>query len=292
MAAYQSGLNSQTSINKRSLFIKHWMENPSGGRKPWFTNEEMDYSRSNLIALTYAEKSFGILLPGSIPEIYSNNDNQLLRSSFKYYWNLLASTVTGLSGINDLELGMENPRFRSENIKIPHFTVSKENTEQVDLKIPVEYSGYFITAQTAHWISAISDPKSRVAHYNDFDGDYNNYSHSATMLYIKSNKTLTRVEWGCILTMMVPLKAPQSEAYNFDATSPGLMQDFTIPFSCSYITCENLKVMELLESALAKYHDFIVRDKSLFGSTSNTKLTLLDELNVDKTFNMMQDPTA
>lgn len=285
---YQSGSQSQQSIVRRSLYVNNWMSNNGGGRKPWFTNEEMDYSRSNLVALTYAEKSLFILLPATIPEIYANNDNPVLRTTFKYYWNLICQTCTKVEGIGDFNLEFENPRFKSENIKIPHFTITKENTEQITLSIPAEYSGYFITAQTGHWMNAISDSKSKVAHYNDWDGDYNNYSHSASMLYIKPNKTFTRVEWGCLITMMVPTQA-QYTIFNADSGDPGV-PDMSIPFSCSIITCDNIKCLELLESALAKYHDFIVRDKSLFGLTSNTKLTVIEDLSEDKMFNIMQHP--
>lgn len=269
-------------ITDKSLYLKEFCKVSANGRKPLVSNEQFDFSRENLVGMTFVDTSNFFLLPVIYPEIYFNNNDKTMRQAIKGYMNYLCTTCRAVDGFQDITLGKETPTFKSRFFTIPHFTKLDNPTQELSFTIPAETSGYFMTELTRHWMNAISDEQSGIAHYNGYREDYNNYSHSAAVAYIKPNKTYTRVDWGCLIFMMVPVSAPYSN-YNADATSPRV-PELQLQFSCSIMDTRISKVNETLTSLLLKWANIVVADSGDYGEANRTYLHLPEEVNEDLIF--------
>lgn len=277
-----SGKESQRIIYENSLFLQNYMKANPNGRKSLISSEYMDYSKENLTGLTLVDKSMFILIPTVYPEIYMFAEDNILRKSMKGYMNYITQTARAVDGIPDLAIDVQQPTFKSQFFNLPLYTNLQNPTNEITLTIPAETSGYFIINQTRHWLNAISDEHSRVAHYNGLTIDFNNWSHSAGMAYIKPNKNLTKVDYGALWFLMVPKGAPTSN-FNADATSPGVAE-LSLTFNVNVIDNRNIKIKELLDSLLAKYRNYIVMDSTLFGMINDTYLSVVDEVDPDSIF--------
>ena len=282
-----SGRKSQESIYESSLFLQNYMKPSPNGRKSLISCEFMDWSKDNLTGLTLVDKSIFILIPVIYPEIYMYADDNYLRKAMKGYLNYITQTARSVDGIQDLGIDVQTPTFKTQFFNLPLYTNLQNPTTEITLQIPADLSGYFITNQTRHWLNAISDEYTRVAHYNGLDIDYNNWSHSAGMAYIKPNKTFTKVDYGALWFLMIPKGAPTSN-FNADATSPGIAE-VSLTFNVNMIDSRNIKIKELLESLLAKYRSYMVMDSTLFGSINNTYLQTVEDLDPNNIFETMTE---
>lgn len=280
-----SGQQSQKSIYDSSLFLQYYMKPSPNGRKSLISCEFMDWSKDNLTGLTLVDKSMFILIPVIYPEIYMYTEDIYLRKAMKGYLNYITQTARSVDGIQDLAIDVQTPTFKTQFFNLPLYTNLQNPTTEITLSIPADLSGYFITNQTRHWLNAISDEYTRAAHYNGLDIDYNNWSHSAGMAYIKPNKTFTKVDYGALWFLMIPKGAPTSN-FNADATSPGIAE-LSLTFNVNMIDSRNIKIKELLESLLAKYRSYMVMDSTLFGSINNTYMQTVAELDPDNIFETM-----
>lgn len=253
------------------------MKPSANGRKSLISCEFLDHSKDNLIGLTQVDKSMFILLPTYYPEIYTDVPNgAMLNKAFKGYWNYICQTATSVDGIQDINFNIQNATYKTQFFSTPLFTTIEQPTNEISLRVPAELSGYFLTKQTRHWMNAISDEQTRVATYNGLKEDFNNWSHSAGMLYIKPNKTLTKCDYVALWFLMVP-KTAQLSNFNADATSPQIIEmNFT--FHASVIDDRNIRVKELGEEMLRKYKAFICEDTALFGISANTVLESVESL--------------
>lgn len=277
----QSGVASQQMIYESSLFLQHMMK-PGKGRNVVISNEQFDYSKRSQIGMTFVDKSQFILLMTIYPEIYMFAGNSFLREAIKGYFRYITETCRAVTGFQDPTLDISKPTFKNNFLNLPMFTNMSNPTTELSFTIPAELSGYFITKQTYHWMSAISDPNSRGAHYNDTGIDFNNWSHSAGMCYIKPNKTYTKVDYGCLIYLMVPLSAPFN-LYDADATNPQV-PEIELKFTCNIVDNTNVKVNEVCQSLLAKYRNYIVIDSGLFGAIHGTYNEMVAEVNSDDIF--------
>lgn len=282
-----SGRDSQRAIYESSLFLQHYMKPNPNGRRSLISSEFMDWSKDNLTGLTLVDKSLFILIPVVYPEIYMYSDDELLRKSMKGYLNYITQTARSVDGIQDISIDVQNPTFKTAFFNLPLFTNIQNPTTEITLSIPADTTGYFITNQTRHWLNAISDEYTRAAHYNGLDIDYNNWSHSAAMAFIKPNKTFTKLDHGELWFLMIPKGAPTSN-FNADATSPGVAE-VSLTFNVNVIDSRNIKCKELLESLLAKYRAYMVMDSTLFGTINNTYFSTLEDINVDNVFDAMTE---
>lgn len=269
-------------ITNKSHYLKNFCKASANGRKPLASNEQFDFSKENLVGFTFVDQSNFFLLPVIYPEIYFNNQDPLMRQAIKGYMNYLCTTTRAVDGFQDITLGKETPTFKNRFFTIPFFTKMDNPTTELTFTVPAETSGYFMTEFTRHWMNAISDEQSGVAHYNGYKADFNNYSHSAAVAYIKPNKTYTKVDWGCLIFMMVPVSAPMSNM-NADATAPRV-PELSLQFSCSIMDTRIAKVDETLTSLLLKWGDTIVKDSGDYGTINRTYLSLPDEVNEDMIF--------
>lgn len=270
------------NITSKSLYLKKFCQVSANGRKPLVSNEQFDFSRENLVGMTFVDQSSFFLLPVIYPEIYFNNDDKLMREAIKGYMNYLCTTCRAVNGFNDITLGAERPVFKNRFFTIPHFTKLDNPTTELTFTVPAETSGYFMGELTRHWMNAISDEQSGIAHYNGYREDFNNYSHSAAVAYIKPNKTYTRVDAGALIFMMVPISAPYSNM-NADATAPRV-PELELQFSCSIMDSRITKVNEVLTSLLLKWANIVVQDSTDYGVANNTYLDLPNEVNEDLIF--------
>lgn len=276
-AMLRAGALSQQTIADGSLFLRKYQTKAKTGRKSLISCEYLDHSKDNLIGLTMVDKSLFILLPTYYPEIYTDIPNgDILKKSFKGYWNYICQTARSVDGIPDLALDIQRPTFKSAFFSLPLCTTLQNPIEEISLTIPSELSNYFIIKQTRHWMNAISDEYSKAATYNGLEEEFNNWSHSAGMAYIKPNKTFDRVEYGALWFLMIPKQA-QTSNFNADATAPGVIE-LQIPFNVSVIDDRNIRVRELLQSLLASYRKFVVLDSTLFGIINETALDTVTEL--------------
>lgn len=276
-ANLQSGVLAQEVISNDSLYVQHWLKPSANGRKSLISCEFMDHSKDNMIGLTQVDKSMFLLLPTYYPEIYTDVKNgAMLSKSFKGYWNYICQTATSVDGIQDISFNIQNATYKTQFFSTPLFTTIETPTNEISLRVPAELSGYFMTKQTRHWMNAISDEQTRVATYNGLGEDFNNWSHSAGMLYIKPNKTLTKCDYVALWFLMVP-KSAQLSNFNADATSPQIVE-LQFQFHVSVIDDRNIRVKELGEEYLAKYKAFICEDTALFGLSANTVLNSVLDL--------------
>lgn len=281
-----SGTDSMAAIWRNSLFLRYYMKQSSNGRKPLISSEYMDMSRDNLMGLTLVDKSMFLLIPTILPEIYMYSNNDLMRNGMRGYANYITQTARSVDGIPDLALDVQQATWKTSFFNIPMFTNLQNPTTEVTLAIPAELAGYTITNITRHWMNQISDEYSRSAPYNGMTIEFNNWSHSMGMMYIKPNKNYTRVEYGAMWFLMVPKVAPTSN-FNADASSPGVAE-VNLTFSVNVIDHRNLKVAEVLDSALAKYRELFVMDSTMYGLINNTHLASIDEVNLDNAFAIMR----
>nr|DAI12818.1 MAG TPA: hypothetical protein [Caudoviricetes sp.] len=287
-ANLQSGVLAQEVIANDSLYVQSWLKPSANGRKSLISCEFMDHSKDNLIGLTQVDKSMFILLPTYYPEIYTDVPNgAMLNKAFKGYWNYICQTATSVDGIQDISFNIQNATYKTQFFSTPLFTTIEQPTNEISLRVPAELSGYFITKQTRHWMNAISDEQTRVATYNGLDEDFNNWSHSAGMLYIKPNKTLTKCDYVALWFLMVPKQA-QISNFNADATSPQIIE-MNLTFHVSVIDDRNIRVKELGEEMLRKYKAFLCEDTALFGIASNTVLHSVEDL---RKVNMLSNLTS
>ena len=287
-ANLQSGVLAQEVIANDSLYVQSWLKPSANGRKSLISSEFMDHSKDNLIGLTQVDKSMFILLPTYYPEIYTDVPNgAMLNKAFKGYWNYICQTATSVDGIQDISFNIQNATYKTQFFSTPLFTTIEQPTNEISLRVPAELSGYFITKQTRHWMNAISDEQTRVATYNGLDEDFNNWSHSAGMLYIKPNKTLTKCDYVALWFLMVPKQA-QISNFNADATSPQIIE-MNLTFHVSVIDDRNIRVKELGEEMLRKYKAFLCEDTALFGIASNTVLHSVEDL---RKVNMLSNLTS
>jgi len=276
--AVETGITSQEAIREKSLYVLNYMTPSGKGRKPILSCEQMDYSKDNLIGTTLEDKSSYFLVPLMYPEIYMLQGADTLITCIKACINYIAHTATGVNGFADLTLESNEGTFKTPFFRMPVFTNIGGPTTSITLSVPAELSGYFITEQLRHWISAISDPNSRVAHYNNYNVDFNNWSHSCAMAYIKPNKTWRKVHYGALFMLMVPKGAPTSN-FNAEASDSSVMS-LSIEFSVCVIDTQNLRVREFCNNLLSKYREFIVIDTATYGEINNTQLTMLDDLDI------------
>ena len=268
-----------SEIVANSLFLAKWMNQPSRGRRQIISGEASDYGKDTAMSLTFEDKSLFILLPTYLPEIYTysddENDKRMIKGIIKY----ITQTCKAVEGFNDTTLSSEGPSFKSEFFNMPMFTNVTGATKEITLTVPAELSGYVITNGLNHWVNAISDEHSRVAGYNNTGLEFNNWSHSCGMIYIKPNKTFTRVGFGALFFTMVPINVPKS-SFNADATAPGVIE-LNLQFTVNVIDTRNILVREMCESVLHKYKEHIVYNSSLYGSHKNTSLELGDDFDAD-----------
>ena len=277
----QSGVAAQETIYNGSLFLQYMMK-PGKGRNVVISGEQFDYGKRNQIGMTFVDRSQFILLTTIYPEIYMFSRSPLLRESIKGYFRYITETTRAVTGFQDPTLDVSKPTFKNNFLNLPMFTNQSNPTTELSFQIPAELAGYFITRQTAHWMNAISDPNSRGAHYNDTGIPFNNYSHSGGMVYIKPDKTYTRVDWGCLIFLMVPLSAPYN-LFDADASNPGV-PEIELKFTANIVDISNVKVNEICRALLAKYKNHIVIDSGIFGAVKNTWLSMVEEINVDDVF--------
>ena len=287
---YLAGHLSQESITNGSWFVNNYWTKGKTGRKSLVSCEYLDPSKDSLIGLTLVDKSLFILIPTYYPEIYTDvPSGDILNKSFKAYWNYICQTCRAVDGIPDLALDIQRPVFKSAFFSLPLCTTLQNPVEEITLTIPAELSNYFIIKQTRHWMNAISDEYSKAATYNGLETEFNNFSHSAGMAYIKPNKTFDRVEYGALFFLMIPKQAPTSN-FNADATAAGVIE-MSIPFNVAMVDDRNVRVRELLQSLLISYRTYVVLDSTLYGLTKNTALDTVDELIKREIFNNMM-PTS
>lgn len=282
-----SGQQSQKAIYDSSLFPQYYMKPSPNGRKSLISCEFTDWSKDNLTGLTLVDKSLFILIPIIYPEIYMYSDDVYLRKCIKGCINYIAQTARSVDGIQDISIDVQTPTFKTQFFNLPLYTNLQNPTTEITLSIPADLSGYFITNQIRHWLNAISDEHTRAAHYNGLDLDYNNWSHSMGMAYIKPNKTFTKLDYGALWFLMIPKGAPTSN-FNADATSPSIAE-LSLTFNVNMIDSRNIKIKELLESLLAKYRSYLVLDSTLFGSINNTYLQTVEEIDPDNVFESMTE---
>lgn len=280
----RTGVTAMDVIANDSLFYQYWLKpNADNSRKTLLSCECFDFSKENLIAITQVDKSMFFLLPTYYPEIYTNVPNApVLSKAFKGYWNYICQTATSVDGIADLTFNVQNATYKTQFFSTPLFAALEGPTTEISLRIPAELSGYYITKVTRHWMNAISDEQTRIATYNGLDTDFNNWSHSAGMMYIKPNKTYTKCDYVALWFLMVPKTAPLSN-FNADATSPSII-DMTIPFNASVIDDRNIRVKQLGEETLRKYKLYICEDTAMFGLDGITSLSVVDDLRKAKIF--------
>ncbi len=274
-----SGKQSQQAIYDSSLFLQYYMKPNPNGRKSLISSEFMDWSKDNLTGLTLVDRSLFILLPIIYPEIYMFAEDDLLRQGIKGCLKYITETARSVEGFQDIAIDVQTPTFKTPFFNLPLFTNLQNPTNEITLTIPADLSGYFITNQIRHWLNAISDEYSRTAPYNGLTMDYNNWSHSCGMAYIKPNKNLTKVDYGALFFLMIPKGAPTSN-FNADATSPGVAE-LSLTFNVNMVDSRNLKIKEICESLLAKYRNIIVMESSLYGIINNTYAQTQDEIDVD-----------
>lgn len=281
-----SGTDSMQAIWNNSLFLRYYMKQSSNGRKPLISSEYMDMSRDNLMGLTLVDKSMFILIPTILPEIYMHSNNDIMRNAMRGYANYISQTARSVEGIPDLAIDVQQATWKTQFFNIPMFTNLQNPTTEVTLMVPADVAGYTMTNIQRHWLNQISDEYSRSAPYNGMTIEYNNWSHSMGMAYIKPNKNYTRVEYGALWFLMVPKGSPTSN-FNADATSPGVAE-LPLTFSVNVIDHRNLKVAEVLNSMLAKYRELFVMDSTMYGIINETYLASVDEIDIENAFSIMR----
>lgn len=280
-----SGRDSVRAIYDSSLFLQHYMKPNTQGRKSLISCEFMDWSKENLTGLTLVDKSQFFIIPVTYPEIYMISDDEYLRRAMKGYMAYITQTARSVDGIQDLSIDVQTPTFKTPFFNLPLYTNLQNPTTEITLSVPADTSGYFIVNLTRHWLNSISDEFTRAAHYNGLTIDYNNWSHSATMAYIKPNKNYTKLDYGALWFMMIP-KGAQTSNFNADATSPGVAE-VSITFNVNVIDSRNIKCKELLESLLAKYRAYMVMDSTLYGVVNNTYFSTIEDISADTVFDAM-----
>lgn len=277
-----SGKASAKAIESNSLWMQYYQKQNPNGRKSMVSSEFMDMSRNNLIGLTLVDKSLFILIPVIYPEIYMFAGDEVLRKNMKGCLEYITQVCRAVNGIPDQTIDVQTPNWKTQFFTVNMYTILQQPINEVTLSIPADTSGYFVTNMIRHWLNAMSDEYTRYAHYNGLTTEYNNWSHSCAMAYIKPNKNLTRVDYGALWYLMVPKGIPTSN-FNADATAPSVAE-FDLTFGLTSIDFRNLKIKELLESLLAKYRNYIVMDSCLFGTINDTYLSTPDEINPDAVF--------
>jgi len=282
------GEYAQTNIVNKSPYIEYYMREDSRGRKPILANEQFDYSRNNLIGITMIDKSQFFLLPTYFPEIYVLHPNQNLRRGIKGCIDYICSMTTEVSGISNLELNSIDIDAKTPFFNVPIITNITGVTREINLTVPSDLAGFFITEQIRHWMNQISDEYSKSACYNGLNIEYNNWSHSCGMAYIKPDKTWTRVDYGCLMFLMIP-KVAITENWN---SSAGDTSAATLPlrFTCSIIDHRNQQVNALLEAILKLYRALIVRDASMYGRDgTGTFFAMTDNITAPQTVYNIRD---
>ena len=282
--AIQTGVTTQRAIYDKSPYLQYYVKSDARGRKPIISNEQMDYSRDNLIGLTMVDKSIFILLPTYFPEIYMLHENVFLRKAIKGCINYICETATDVQGIAESQLNVINADFKTQFFNIPIISNMTGNTQEIDITVPTDLAGYFITEQIRHWQNAISDEYSKSATYNGLDDiEFNNWSHSCGMAYIKPNKTWNRVDYGALFFCMIPLSSGGTASFNSSA-SDSSPASLSIKFTVSMMDTRNYKVRELLSEILARYRETVVRDSGIYGSTgTGTFMGMFDDIDPDRT---------
>jgi len=274
-----TGVTTLAGIYNKSLWMRSFMKKPNGGRRPIPGNEQFDYSKENLIGMTFEDKSSFFLVPLVYPEIYTVfGANSNMKNCIKGMINYIAHMATGVSGFTQQTMTPTNAQMKTDFFRMPVFGNLTGPTETVNLQVPAELSGYFITEMTRHWLNAISDENSHVAHYNGIDTDFNNWSHSCAMAYVKPNKTWTRVHYGALLMLMVPTNIPME---NFEATAnENAVIPINMTFSCCVIDTRNVMVRAFCQELLTKYRNFIVIDSGLYGleGQNGSRMSMLDSI--------------
>ncbi|MGL5316955.1 MAG: hypothetical protein ACRC92_27095 [Peptostreptococcaceae bacterium] len=277
-----SGKDRAAAIVESSLYMKYLFKPGTGSTLRPITGELMDMSKENQMAMTLPDTSQFVIIPLTVPEIYLRSGDTNTRLMMKGYMKLICDTATSIELFEDEQLEVVEPTFKNSAINIPMLTNQTGVPKRVRLAIPTDYSGYFITQTTRHWMSQISDPHSRTAPYNGLAIDFNNYSHTAAIAFFKPNKTLTRTDFGAVILMMAPVQAPTS-VFNADAASPGV-PSFTLEFTATVLDTNNIRVKELIESIRIKYRDYIVMDHTLVGIANGTELKMVEQHNADAVF--------
>lgn len=273
----RTGVTSQQQIYDNSLYLTRFLKPSQYGRKSILAHEFMDPSKDNLIGYTQVDKSMFLLIPTYYPEIYTNvKDGEVLKKSFIGTWNLIAQSTRAVSGFQDIAINIQNPQFKTPFFTMPLFTVLENPTNEITLTVATEYSGYLITNQMRHWLNAISDEYTKIATYNGYDEDFNNWSHSAGMIYIKPNKTFNKCDYAALMYLMVP-KSVKTSNFDADATSPEVIT-MDITFNVLIIDNRNVRVNELAHAVLTKYKEIICEDSTLFGMVKGTSLDSVREI--------------
>ena len=283
MAYIETGVTTQQAIWDKSPYLQYYIRSDARGRKPIISNEQMDYSRDNLIGLTMVDKSVFILLPTYFPEIYMLHSNPNLRKAIKGCINYICETATDVSGIADTQLNTINVDFKTQFFNIPIITNMTGNTTEIEITVPTDLAGYFITEQIRHWQNAISDEYSKSATYNGVDLEFNNWSHSCGMAYIKPNKTWNRVDYGALFFCMIPTSSGGMQHFNANSQDSAAAA-LSLKFTVSMMDTRNYKVRELLNEILARYRETVVRDSGIYGSTgTGTFMGMFDDIDPDRT---------
>lgn len=283
MAYIETGVTTQQAIWDKSPYLQYYIRQDARGRKPIISNEQMDYSKDNLMGLTMVDKSVFILLPTYFPEIYMLHSNSNLRKAIKGCINYICETATDVTGIADTQLNTINAEFKTQFFNIPIVTNMTGNTTEIEITVPTDLAGYFITEQIRHWQNAISDEYSKSATYNGVDLEFNNWSHSCGMAYIKPNKTWNRVDYGALFFCMIPISSGGMQHFNSNAADSAAAS-LSLKFTVSMMDTRNYKVRELLNEILARYRETVVRDSGIYGSTgTGTFMGMFDDIDPDRT---------
>lgn len=269
-------------INNSNL-LTHYLNKPAKGRRSLISSEFADYGKTTAMSLTPEDKSLFILLPMYYPEIFMHSEDEADKRACKGILNYIAQTCRGVDGIGDKTLEKSDAEYKTQFFNAPLFTSITGATREITLTIPAELAGYGITDFINHWCNQIVDEFTGFSPYNGADIEWNNWSHSCGFMYIKPSKNLTRASYGALFFQCVPTTIPTSN-YNADKSSPGVIE-LSLTFAVSMVDTRNLLVREIIESALAKYRAILCVDSSLHGSTKNTYLESIENIDPDEVVN-------
>ncbi|MGL5767255.1 MAG: hypothetical protein ACRCX8_16610 [Sarcina sp.] len=268
------------TIIKNSNLLTYYLNKPAKGRRSLISSEFADYGKTTAMSLTPEDKSLFILLPMYYPEIFVHSEDEADKRACKGIINYICQTCRGVDGIGDKTLEKSDAEYKSQFFSAPLFTTITGSTREITLTIPAELAGYGITDFLNHWTNQIVDEYTGFAAYNNMDIEWNNWSHSCGFMYIKPSKNLSRVSYAALFFQAVPTTIPTSN-YNADRSSPGVIE-MSITFAVAMVDSRNLLVREIAESALSKYKAIFCIDSGMHGSTKNTYLESIDNLDAEE----------